>query len=127
MDERLDDLNKGNWKSGNSDIIGAVMECKQAVEESAVIGTGGLFKELILILHKAALSESEEWEQRPDWESAICVPVKNHALAPRDALAILEVFGIMSDRGFDLPEIFKVLFDDFTKLRWAEILTHGTE
>lgn len=86
----------------------------------------GIYKDLLLILQEVQTSQSEEWEQRPGWEKVACAPVKNHNLAPRDALAILEIFGIMSDRGFDLPATFQFLFDEFTRLRWVEILTHGT-
>ena len=54
------------------------------------------------ILKEARSSKSLSWETKEGWEKILASPVIRHNMAPRQALAILEVFGEMADNGEDI-------------------------
>lgn len=49
--------------------------------------------------------EMEPWETGIEWRHKVCEPIIEHRLTPRDARAILEKFGQMADRGFDIYKL----------------------
>ena len=55
-----------------------------------------------------ALAQSKvaiDWETSSNWAEWVTKPVIDYPLAPRQARAILEVFGYLSSLGFDVLEI----------------------
>lgn len=60
---------------------------------------------------------SDPWETRPGWEVVVAQPCIYHALAPREALAILEAVGGLVDQGLSPAMILVAILT----------LGHGTE
>ena len=70
-------------------------------------------KALDIILFVARLHKSLGWESSNDWEKVVSHPVIKHVLAPRQAHAILELFGTLADYGIDINKIIKKLFEEY--------------
>lgn len=54
-------------------------------------------------------STSWAWEVRDGWERLVCEPVVRHAMAPRDARAILAAAGIAVDDGVPPERIIEAI------------------
>jgi hypothetical protein len=63
-------------------------------------------------LEEAKLETSLEWEKVNGWERIVSEAVIKYPLAPRQARAILEVFGILSARGIDVVALAQDLLDE---------------
>lgn len=70
-----------------------------------------------------AVPDSLPQEVSEYWEQWVASPVVTHNLSPRKARALLEVFGLLSDRGIDLSE---ALFTEaFNILGHEEVIRNG--
>ena len=84
-------------------------------EEIMVMKAGG--GELERWIELARQRESTPQEVSPDWEKWVAEPVVKYPLAPREARAILEVFGYFASRGITVADVL----EDLLKRRREEI------
>lgn len=68
------------------------------------------WEELLDVISKGCMSTSHDWEVKDDYKDKVCEPIIHYPLAPRQALSILKVYGVLASYGIRINDITEAIF-----------------